>query len=156
MAFVAWYDPSDATVPNRVTDYRGSIDVNKIAAGNWLENPSVPGVEQKYWKRSGSNVVEMTSGEKSAWDAKLAADAVQAAEDAKDFEVVFTQVEKAQTLVIMDELNQLRSWIAAFKVEVSNATSLANLKTRVASLPDTPDRDKSQIKQAIKDKHDTL
>lgn len=57
---------------------------------------------------------------------------------------------KAIAAVVIDELNTLRQWIAAFKVEVAAATNLANLQSRVASLPNMPDRTAAQARTAIK------
>lgn len=57
-------------------------------------------------------------------------------------------------LVALDEINVLRQWIAAFKVQVAAATSLANLQARVAALPATPDRTIAQLKTAIQGKID--
>jgi hypothetical protein len=51
--------------------------------------------------------------------------------------------------VTRDEVNVLRAWLAAFKTEVAAATTLADLKTRVATLPATPARTLAQLKTAI-------
>jgi hypothetical protein len=61
---------------------------------------------------------------------------------------------RGQTLATLDEFNVVREWIAAFKVEVAAAVSLADLKARVAGLPAMPDRTIAQIKTAIRDKID--
>lgn len=63
---------------------------------------------------------------------------------------------KAAFLATLDELNLLRDWITAFKAAVAAATSLANLQTRVAALPNTPDRTVPQAIQAVRDKAGTL
>jgi hypothetical protein len=52
-------------------------------------------------------------------------------------------------LATKDEVNVLRAWLAAFKVEVDAAATLANLKTRVATLPATPARTDLQLRNAI-------
>lgn len=49
----------------------------------------------------------------------------------------------------LSELNVLRTWLVDFKAEVSAATSLADLKTRVAALPNTPDRTMIQLRNLI-------
>lgn len=54
--------------------------------------------------------------------------------------------------VLVDEINLLREWIVAFKAATAAATSLANLQTRVAALPDLPDRTVAQAKTAIQNK----
>ncbi len=49
----------------------------------------------------------------------------------------------------IDEINTLREWIVAFKAATALASSLANLQTRVAALPDLPDRTLAQAKTAF-------
>jgi hypothetical protein len=61
---------------------------------------------------------------------------------------------RALAVTTLGEVNDLRQWIAAFKVQVAAATSLANLQTRVAALPAMPDRTKAQLIAAIKNKID--
>jgi len=61
---------------------------------------------------------------------------------------------RALVAVLLDEVNALRQWLASFKVEVAAATNLADLKTRVATLPATPDRTLAQAKTAILNKVD--
>lgn len=62
---------------------------------------------------------------------------------------------RAEALVIMDELNLLRQWLTDFKAQVAASSSLADLKTRVAALPNVPQRAKSQILTAIAAKLDS-
>jgi len=64
--------------------------------------------------------------------------------------------EKAIILTLIDELNLLRDWIVAFKVQTAAATSLANLQTRVAALPDMPDRTVPQAIAAVRTKAGAL
>lgn len=75
-----------------------------------------------------------------------AADAVDNSREPEDKKL------RAVLLVAIDEINNLRQWIAAFKTEVAAAASLADLKTRVADLPNMPDRTAAQAKTAIKNK----
>jgi hypothetical protein len=56
---------------------------------------------------------------------------------------------RATVALVVDELNVLRQWLADFKTEVASATNLANLQTRVASLPDMTNRTYLQAKNAI-------
>lgn len=51
--------------------------------------------------------------------------------------------------ILVSEFNILRQWEMEFKNEVAAATSLANLQSRVATLPDLPDRTLAQLKTAI-------
>jgi hypothetical protein len=56
---------------------------------------------------------------------------------------------RAAISVAIDEINVLRDWITAFKAAVAAATNLANLQSRIAALPDTPDRTFQQAKNAF-------
>lgn len=59
---------------------------------------------------------------------------------------------RAILLTIFDENNNTRQWIQSFKAAVAASTSLADLKTRVAALPDMPDRTIAQAKTAVQNK----
>lgn len=59
---------------------------------------------------------------------------------------------RAEAAVLIDELNNIRQWIVAFKAQTALATNLANFQTRVAALPDMPDRTLAQAKTAIQNK----
>jgi len=52
-------------------------------------------------------------------------------------------------LLTMSELNLLRQWIEAFKATTALASSLTDLKTRVAALSAMPDRTAAQLKTAV-------
>lgn len=56
---------------------------------------------------------------------------------------------RAVAAIMVDEINALRDWVTAFKVATAAATSLADFKTRVAALPDLPDRTLAQAKSAF-------
>ena len=62
---------------------------------------------------------------------------------------------KALATITVDEINILRSWITSFKEEVALAVTLADLKARVALLPDVNDRTYSQLKTALKNRVDS-
>lgn len=55
-------------------------------------------------------------------------------------------------LILMSELNIARSWTRDFKDEVAAATSLTDLKSRVASLPVLTERTPAQLIDAIEEK----
>lgn len=59
---------------------------------------------------------------------------------------------RAAAAIMVDEINVLREWEVSFKAAVAAATNLANLQTRVAALPDLPDRTLAQAITAIKNK----
>lgn len=67
-----------------------------------------------------------------------------------DDDVTMGRVQRAVCMLLVDELNALRGWLMIFKAEVAAATTLADLKTRVAGLPSLPDRTKNQAVAAIK------
>lgn len=57
--------------------------------------------------------------------------------------------------VLVDEVNLLRDWITAFEAAVAAATTLSDLKTRVAGLATFTDRTLAQFKTAIQNKIDS-
>lgn len=59
---------------------------------------------------------------------------------------------RATAAVLIDELNLIRQWLVSFKAQVALASNLADLKTRVATLPNMPDRTLAQAKTAIENK----
>jgi len=61
---------------------------------------------------------------------------------------------RAIVSLLIDELNASRGWIMAFKAAVAAATTLADLKTRVAALSNLPDRTLTQAKAAFAAKID--
>lgn len=62
------------------------------------------------------------------------------------------KVMRAEAAVLVDEINVVREWVVSFKAAVAASTSLANMQTRVAALPDLPDRTLAQAKTAIQTK----
>lgn len=58
----------------------------------------------------------------------------------------------AEALVLKDQLNNLRDWLTDFKAHVATATTLAQLKTLVATLPNLPQFDSSDIITALTNK----
>lgn len=59
------------------------------------------------------------------------------------------KLSRAIITVLLNEINSLRQWIVAFKAATAASTSLANLKTGVAALPNMPDRTLPQARTAI-------
>jgi hypothetical protein len=64
------------------------------------------------------------------------------------------KLKRAIASVLVDEVNILRGLWMSFKAEVAAATNLADLKARVANLPNTPDRTLAQAKTAIANRLD--
>lgn len=61
-------------------------------------------------------------------------------------------VDRALALVLLEELNRLRTWNRDLKAAVAGATNFASLQTRVAALPNTPDYTRVQLMNVIKGK----
>jgi hypothetical protein len=57
---------------------------------------------------------------------------------------------RAIAKLIVDEINDLRQWITSFKSATAASSTLADFKTRIAALPNMPDRTMSQAKSAYK------
>jgi hypothetical protein len=64
-------------------------------------------------------------------------------------------VDRGLFYVVLDEVNALRQWIADFKTQTAASTSYADLKARVATLPNMPQRTAQQGLNAIIAKIDT-
>ena len=62
---------------------------------------------------------------------------------------------RALAEITKDEINLLRQWLVSFKAQVAAATTLADLKTRVATLPAMPDRTLAQLKTAMESRLDS-
>lgn len=56
---------------------------------------------------------------------------------------------RAVMLAALDEINSLRAWLVSFKAAVAASSTLANLKTQVAALPNTPPRTSQQLRTVI-------
>lgn len=117
------------------------------------------GVPVLYWKHSGGFIVEMTALEKSTLDAEIVAQALDdMQEGGKSVLSAATPsgiILRAVADITKDEINLLRQWLASFKVQVAASTNLANLQTRVAALPDMPDRTLAQLRTAIQNRIDS-
>ena len=65
------------------------------------------------------------------------------------------KLQRAAALALLDEINALRGWITSLKSAVAAATTLADMKTRVAALASMPDRTAAQVRTAITGKIDS-
>lgn len=155
MSSIVYYNPSSSPVAGAITDYQPLIDVPP-SSGNFISNPNLSAVistDRKYWKVSAGAVVLMTGPEQASIDAAEAAALTTSQRAGAQAIVASTSAEgkliRASDDVILSEINTLRQWIVAFKVQVAATTNLANLQTRVAALPDMPDRTLAQAKTAI-------
>jgi hypothetical protein len=118
---------------------------------NYIEEPdlsAVQGIAAIYWNIVGDIISEMSQAEKDAVDAQNLSDARdRLIQDQVDLvESVLRQV----VVMTLGEINILRQWIVDFQVEVAAATNLNDLKTRIAGLPNLPDRTFAQIKTQLR------
>lgn len=155
MSTELFFDPNSSPVVGIVTAYPVPVDVPS-GAQNALLNPDlsqVAGIAQTYWKVANRVVVPMTGPEKVAYDAAIATALTSSQRSSAQIIIQSAsdqgKVLRAEADVLLSEINILREWIASFKTAVAAATTLANLKTGVAALPDMPDRTLAQAKTAI-------
>ncbi len=137
-------------IPSNIVpaDYAGRNDV--------VIDPDISQVASlalKYWKLSGGIVVAMTAQEQAAVDAAITAQALSDERSGALADFASTDDEgailRAMGAVLMDEVNTIREWFVSFQAATAAATSLANLQTRIAALPNMPDRTMAQFKTAI-------
>jgi len=73
MAEIVEYDPT-GVVTDMIINYFASVNTPDYQTGNYLINPDLSAlgsVPQKYWKKSGTSVIEMTVGEKADVDDEI-------------------------------------------------------------------------------------
>lgn len=158
MANIAIYDTN--STPNPITQYLQSVNTPSYS-GNVLVNPdlsAVTGQPLKYWKHVAGAIQLMTQGERDAVDAAIQAALVASTRTGAKAAIVGLaanpMVLRAIASIVVDELNDIREWIVSFKAATAAATSLANLQTMVAALPNMADRTLAQVKTAIQNKID--
>jgi hypothetical protein len=95
------------------------------------------------------NTFDWTDVAHAAWE--LTKDRAEATADLNDLAAP-NKLLRALLLVLLDELNNIREWLVSFQNQVALATTLADLKTRVATLPAMPDRTAAQARTAIGNK----
>jgi len=114
----------------------------------------------RYFKKVGSpQISHMTPAESAAVDAAIAlARTLSQREGAKniyDNAVYFGKVLRAIVLLVLDEINDLRTRDRDRAADVAAATSLADLKTRWAARSSLTDRTAAQARTAIRNKIDS-
>ena len=113
-------------------------------------------VAVRYLKKLNGDPVEMSPAEKVAVDDALALQLETQFRTSQKANFDGSQGVYLRALVqtLLNENNDLRQWITSFKAQTALATNLSNFQTRVASLPNTPDRTLTQAKTAIQAKID--
>lgn len=117
---------------------------------------SLPQVPAKYLKHVGGSIVEKSQAEKDAYDLaeSQAVEVAYRASQKSNFDGASGVYLRALVKVLLDENNNLRQWLTSFKSEVAASSNMANFQTRVAGLPNMPDRTLDQAKTAIQTKID--
>lgn len=149
----------DQTWPDRNTTYWGVLTNPSLPDGTEVRDPNgdlrVLGYA-KYADVGGNTVRNAIQAEIDTYAAAQTDDENQ--QDADGAESLFITHPRNRKLmtaysdIIKDELNLCRGWIMSFKAEVAAAANLGDLQTRVAGLPDLPDRTLAQLKTAIQNR----
>jgi hypothetical protein len=105
-------------------------------------------IQPQPWTVSGGGTT-LTRSDSSTWTPAVDTDRTNVSTTTPD---ELYRLIRAEAEVLLDEFNNLRQWLASFKTETAAASSLANFQSRVAGLPNTPDRTLSQLKTAIENK----
>ncbi len=113
MAVIVKYNPDDELVIDRLEAiYPSAHTPDWIGVANILISPQFPSGWQtkiKYLKRAANAVVEMAQAEKDIIDQWEAEQQAQKEEEAKDLTISFDRLLKAFALVVLDEINLLRT-----------------------------------------------
>lgn len=173
MSSVLYYDPSSNPVLGRITRFDPSVDVPQ-SIPNTISNPNLSAVSElastpfeaigptliASYKVLNGQVVSMTQQDKdnitAAQLASLLSSNRTSAKSYLDGTGDISMIEKAIVEGVVSQIaNPLRQWIVAFKAQVALASTLADLKLRIATLPDMPDITFSQVKTYLKNKIDS-
>ena len=142
-----------ASALNRTTrQFVTSVNTPDFPVGQWIINPdmsAVTGFGSQYWIITGDVVTLMDSAARSAVDATQLTANRDAAAAALD---LVEDVLRAVVLELRDELNNHALKINSILDAVDAATSLADLKSRVASIADYPQRTVQQLRDAVRGK----
>ena len=142
-----YFDPSRVLWDER--EDTGEIDPAKVGGYSRVDDELV--YSQEDFDAHEALKVTLAASDLTALKATLKVEGKKIIDDLRADGIV----QRAVAKITMDELNILRAWLASFKTEVAAASSLADLKTRVASLPATPARTIAQLKTAIKNEIDS-
>ena len=142
-----------ADVLNRTTNiYIPSANTPDYPISEWIHNPdltAVQGYPSQYWVITGDVVTLMSPSERAAVDQQV----LNASRDytAGRFDDI-EDITRAYGAVALDEFNLHASTVTAILNAVDAATSLADLKNRVATIADLPQRTLKQVQSAVRNK----
>ena len=142
-----------AAVLNRTTkSYIPSANTPDYPVAEWIINPdmnAVAGQPSIYWVITGDVVTLMDQAQRDAVDAQL----LNTSRD--NTAAVLSEPEqypRGYALVALDELNAHALKVNSILDAVDAATTLADLKTRVAAITDYPQRTIQQMQNAVRGK----
>ena len=161
MSSLVTYNPSDPNVANVITAVRLGVDPQTLP--NTLIDPDyslIGGIQNAQsaigtaTANVGSNqITPFTTQQQTTWNAAIAAALVasQRAQAAADVSTAndLGKLIRASDDVILNEFNTILTWINSFMAAVNAATSLADLKTRVAQITVPANVTLAQAKTAI-------
>jgi hypothetical protein len=142
-----------AAVLNRISKvYIPSANTPDYPVAEWIINPDMSAVEgfpSQYWIITGDIVTLMDQAQRDAVDA-------QALNTSRDTTAAVLNEPEAYprgyALVALDELNAHALKTNAILDAVDAATTLADLKTRIADIADYPQRTIQQMQNAVRNK----
>jgi hypothetical protein len=142
-----------AAVLNRTTKvYLPSANTPDYPVAEWIINPdmsAVAGQPSKYWTITGDIVTLMSQAERDAVDANL----LNASRDVTANVLAEPEAyPRGYALVALDELNAHALKTNAILDAVDAATTLADLKSRIALITDYPQRTIQQMQNAVRSK----
>lgn len=139
-------NPEYATRPDAIV-YDDRTDPSEEAIKQLVDSVGI-----NYLKVANQALSEMTSQEKIDRDnsdaqqrlAEIKSGAVASIDGLDGYEL------RAIAKMMIDEINSLRQWIVEFKAAIAASSSMSDMKSRVALLPDMPDRTLTQAKTVYK------
>lgn len=122
------------------------------AQGNFIEDPdlsAVTGWEKKYWEINGDVVTLADPATRNSIDANRLAAARDVIADQIDVQESY---QRAMAEAFLDEFNNHADKINEILDAIDNATSLADLKSRIGAITDYPQRTRAQLKTVLRNK----
>jgi hypothetical protein len=142
-----------ADVINRTTlEFMRSVNEPLYPEPTWKHSPDmsqVVGVEPRFWKWDAiaDRPIPMTAPEQAA----VVSTKLNAARDAAvERLTVQEDLLRAFMLLVLSEFNAHTAKVNAILSAIDAATTLANLKTAIAAIPDLPVRTEQQLRTAIR------
>lgn len=140
-------------VVHRITkEYRRSVHTPDYSLADWIHNPdlsAVVGQPAKYWLITGDVISLMDQAARDAVDAQELSDRRDSIiSRLDDLEIL----ERAELLALLDDRNIWADWLQQFKDGVATANNLADIKSLISRLPNTPQGGIAQMKTKIRNK----